>query len=409
LIFQSQEADRQLVAASSGSLALVGNHLSSVKACLDAIEGRAPALAQDATLKSLRPALNRSAPVFAFVTRAGIEKLVEFGPAIFASRFTTDPERVISLANLFGHLSTQTTDGLLYSAGFDSGLVVERYLTVLRPQVAGALARAMKPAPTAFFEMLELVPRRVEDFTVLSVEGAADSPTRVLDQLVPQLDLVAGVALREFVIDFRKQFGLEADESLAGALGNDLLLARFDPSQPLVLMARARERERLSEMAERYLARDGAQASIRQHGGIDISVSSHQDGRAAAFVDGFIVLGTLEQITAMIDARSGGDTLANDERVSRALAARPLSASLLSYQPEAASAAEMMLAISRLTRVSDGSRELLDHPGVRRAMDQLPPAISFTEFRDYGIYTETRSAVGSFNLISTFAGGEDEP
>jgi hypothetical protein len=111
----------------------------------------------------------------------------------------------------------------------------------------------------------------------------------------------------------------------------------------------------------------------------------------------------------MIDARGGGEALAKDPRVSRALAARPLAASVVTYQPEQTPAAEMMLAVSRLTRVSDGSRELLDQPGVRRAMERVPPAFSFTEFRDYGIYTETRSAVGSFSLIGSLAGGGDEP
>ncbi|HSE98640.1 MAG TPA: hypothetical protein VLD57_10285, partial [Blastocatellia bacterium] len=280
---------------------------------------------------------------------------------------------------------------------------------VLRPQVAGALSKSMKPAPTAFFEMLDLVPRQVEDFTALSVERAGETPERVLKQLAPHLDLVAGVALREFVIDFRKQFGLEPEESLGDALGNDLLLIRFDQSQPAVLMARAGDREKLSKVVARYLARDGSQVSPRQHGDVEISVSSHEDGRAAAFIDDFLVLGTPDQITAMIDARGGGEALAKDPRVSRALAARPLAASVVTYQPEPTPAAEMMLAVSRLTRVSDGSRELLDQPGVRRAMERVPPAFSFTEFRDYGIYTETRSAVGSFSLIGSLAGGGDEP
>ncbi|HET9532723.1 MAG TPA: hypothetical protein VFQ92_20380 [Blastocatellia bacterium] len=410
LAYHGADPDRQLVAASTGSLVLIGNHVSSVKACLDAIGGRTAVLAEDETLKGLRPTIDRSASVFAFVTQAGIEKLVEFGPAIFASRFTTDPDRISSMANLFGHLSRQTTAGLFYSAAFDSGLVVERYLTVLRPQVAEALAGALKPAPAAFFDMLELAPRRVEDFSAISVEGGAgELPERVLRQMAPQLDLVAGVALREFVINFREQLGLEANESLGDALGNDLLLVRFDQSQPVVMVARANDRARLSPTLARYLARGGAQVSAREHNGIEISVSSNEDGRAAAFVEGFLILGTFDQIAAMIEARSGGQALADDERLSRALATRPPGASFVSYRPDADSAADMMLAIARLTRVSDGSREQLEQPEVRRAIERMPPSVSFTEFRDYGIYTETRSAVGSFSLISSLVGGDEGP
>ncbi|HSE98955.1 MAG TPA: hypothetical protein VLD57_11875 [Blastocatellia bacterium] len=406
LIFYGADPDRQFVAAASGTLVLAGNHISSVKSCLDAIGGREAPLSEDETLKRLRPALDPSVPVFAFLTRTGIERLVEFGPALFAARFTTDPDRISSMANLFGHLSRQTTDGLLYSAGFENRMVVERYLTALRPEIAGALAEAMKPAPTAFFEMLGFVPHGVEDFTALSVERVGELPERVLKQTVPQLDLVAGVALREFVIEFRRQFGLEADESLADAIGNDILLVRFDQSQPVVMMARAKDREKLSKTISRYLGRDGAQVSTFQHNGTDISASSNEDRRAAAFVGDFVILGTTDQIKAMIDAQ-GGDTLAKDERIGRAFAARPLSASLMSYRPESSEAADMMLAIARLTRVSDGSREILEQPRVRAAIEGVPPEYSFTEFRDYGIYTETRSAVGSFGLIGYLAGEND--
>jgi len=40
----------------------------------------------------------------------------------------------------------------------------------------------------------------------------------------------------------------------------------------------------------------------------------------------------------------------------------------------------------------------------RKALDRLPPSISFTEFRDYGIYIQTRSAVGNFSAIASLIG-----
>jgi hypothetical protein len=67
-------------------------------------------------------------------------------------------------------------------------------------------------------------------------------------------------------------------------------------------------------------------------------------------------------------------------------------------------AGRLLLAISRLTRVTDGSLELLDRDSARKALDRLPPSISFTEFRDYGVYTESRSAVGNFSAIASLIG-----
>ena len=103
----------------------------------------------------------------------------------------------------------------------------------------------------------------------------------------------------------------------------------------------------------------------------------------------------------MIDAEASGKSLRSFPGVRESLAARPPGASIVSYKREALDAGEMMLTISRLTRVTDGSRELLQRDAVKEAMGRLMPSVSFTEFRSYGVYTETRSAVGNFGLIGS--------
>ena len=55
-----------------------------------------------------------------------------------------------------------------------------------------------------------------------------------------------------------------------------------------------------------------------------------------------------------------------------------------------------MLAISKLTRVTDGSSDILERAEVKNALNRLPYASSFTTFRETGIYTETHSSVGIF-------------
>jgi hypothetical protein len=169
-IFQGQHPDRQVVAAARGSVIVLANHSRVIKPCLDTISGRAPALSENPTLKENRPVVDRGGAIFAFVTESGVQKLVEFGPAIFGSRLTTDPDRLNSLTQVFGQLSKETIDGLLYGYEFASGSAVERYLTALRPQVASALADPFKQSGNPTFNSLRLVPHNVKDFTILSVE-----------------------------------------------------------------------------------------------------------------------------------------------------------------------------------------------------------------------------------------------
>ncbi len=406
-IYRSPQPDRQMIAASSGSLILIANHESAIKSCLDTATGRAPSLASDDRLKQLRSTIDEDATIFAMVTETGVEKLSELGPAIFASRLTTDPDRISSIANLFGHLSRQTFAGLLYSASFDDGAVLEKYMTALRPQVAEALSQAVKPAPAASFGALRFLPRQVEDFTLLNIESAGDLAERALKHLTPTLDVVAGVALREFVLSLREQLGLEQNDSLAGAVGSEVALAKFSDEEPTAMLIRVIDKAKVSASVSKYLARGSATVSTEQYAGVEISVSSHKDRRAAAFLDDFVILGTRDQIARMIDARSSGENAATDERFQKALTGRTNAAAMISCRPDSADAGGMMLAISKLTRVTDGSLELLEQPAVKNALGKLVPSISSTEFRGQGVYTQTRSSVGSFSLIASLIGNDE--
>ena len=72
-------------------------------------------------------------------------------------------------------------------------------------------------------------------------------------------------------------------------------------------------------------------------------------------------------------------------------------------------AGEMMLAIAKLTRVSDGAEEMLEEEPLKSALGRLPKPVSFTEFRQAGVYTESRSPVGSFSLIGLLGGEKNQP
>jgi hypothetical protein len=399
LIFPGPRPDRQLVAASAGSIVILSNHIESVETCLDAISGRASTIAENETLKHRRASVDNDAAVFAFITEAGIEKLIEFLPAILASRFTTDPDRISAIANLSDHLLKQTANGLLYSAQFEAGGVTEKYLTLLRPEVAAAIAEPLRSATRANLESLNLVPRLAEDFTILNVDGVGELPDRLLKQIVPRVDVVAGLALREFVLGTRKQFGLESTDRVGDALGNEVTLVRFGGSEPTAMIVRVKDKTKLAPILERYLSEGGSKVSTVDYKGSQVDISSHEDERAAAFRGEFLILATRDQIAKMIDAEASGEGLRNDEQLAQVLTNPPATATIISYKPEVRDAAEMMMAVAALTDSPPADQAAID-----AAVDRVPPSVSFTEFRDYGIITESRSAVGNFSLISSFAG-----
>jgi hypothetical protein len=405
-VFEGPGAGHQLVASSKGSVILIGNQLDALKQCLDAIAGGTATLAEDVTLNQMRLEVGRNPSVFAYVTPGGIEKLVDLWPLLIAGS-ATEPETVGTFGDLIEHLSKQAGAGLLYSSEFEGDGVTEKYLTVLRPQIAEALAKPLKLAATASTESLSLVPRDVESLTLVNVENAGELPEHVFKQLSPAVDIVAGVALREFVINLKKQYGLEPADTVGDAVGSEMALVNFGDDHPRALLIRVNDKARLMPMVRSYVTRKAKSLTSEQYSGTEILASSDDD-RHAAIVGNFLVLGTRDQIVRVIETNSKRDGQDGDERLRQALRARPANASIVHYRVRVEDAGKLMLAISKLTRVTDGSPELLDRYSARKALERFPRSISFTEFRDYGVYTQTHSAVGSLSLIGSLIGTGDE-
>ena len=406
-VFEGPGAGHHLVASSLGSVILIANQTDAMKLCLDTIAGRAAALAEDATLKQMRPEVGHDPAVFAYVTANGIEKLVKLWPLLIAGR-AAEPDSISVFADLIEHLSKQAGAGLLYSSQFEAGGVTEKYLTALRSQVAEALAQPLKAASAARFESLAIIPRGVESLTLLTVDNAGELPERVFKQLSPTVDIVAGVALRELVINLRKQYGIGPSDSVGDAIGSEIALVNFGDDQPRAMLIRVNERVRVAAMVNKYLIRKAASVTNEQHDGTEILVSSEDQRRAVAFVGDFLVLGTRDQIIKIVETNSKRDGQDGDERLKQVLSTRPPNASIISYRGRVEDAGRLLLAISKLTRVTDGSQELLDRDSARKALDRLPRSISFTEFRGYGVYTQTHSAFGNFSAIAALIGTGDE-
>ena len=399
LIFSGAAPRRQLVVSAVGSVIAMGNNIESVKACFDSTAGRTTSLVADPTIEQMKSEVGSEPVIFGYLSPKGIQKLLELSPALISGR-ASDSEAASLIADLVEHLSKQAVSGLLYSLTFEAGGVTEKYLTVLKPQVAEALAEPLKPAPGAGFESLSLVPRDVESVTLLNVERAGELPERVLKRVSPTLDVVAGVALRQFAISFRRQYGLEPTDSIGDATGNEIAWVNFGEDQPRAMLIRVQDKSRLLPAVTKYLVRKGTSVARDQHNGTEILFSPEDSRRAAAFVGDFLVLGTRDQLATIIDTASAHLGIDGDDSLKLILKTRPATGTVISYRPRVESAGKLLLAISQLMRVTDGSPELLDVDKARKALNRLPRSTSSTEFRKYGAYTESHSAVGNLSLVS---------
>lgn len=405
-VFEGPGAGHQLIVSSAGSVILLANHKDAAAVCLDTIAGRTTALEQDETLHARKPEVGADPAVFAYVTSSGIERLFEIWPVLIAGT-RAEPESVSALADLIEHIAKQSGAVLFYSLGFQGDGVTERYLTLLRPEIAEALIEPLKATSQASFQSLALVPREVESLTLLSAADAVELPERLLKHLSPTVDVVAGMALREFVINLKKQYGLDPKDALGDALDSEIVFVDLGDQQPRAMLIKVNDRSRVMPRANAYVGK-GAPVNSEQYEGTEILVASGNERRAAAFVGDYLVLGTRYQVIKIIDTYSGHQGEDGDQRIKEMLSARPADASIVSYRPGAEDAGKLLLAISKLTRSTDGSPELLNEDPARKALERLPRSISFTTFRDYGVFIETNSAVGNLSAIGALIGTDEK-
>jgi hypothetical protein len=423
LVFHGADQTRQMLAASTGSLLLVANDRNAIQSCLDAIAGRVQTLADDQVLTNFRPVVDRQSSIFGYLTAAGIDKLSVIGPALVSSRFTTDTERIDAIASLFRHISGQALSGFLYGAQFTPDGVTDRYLAVVSPRIASGMSEVFRPpAAQPDQNCLRFVPRSSQDFTVIKLEALGGVPQRALKRISPGLDVVGGLALREFVLGFFSHLNV-APDLIQAAFGDQMVLVKFNQSD-IATITEVKDKQGIAAYIKGYLGYRGATVSTQTYKGVEISLSSAQDERAAALTGEYLLTGKADRIRQMIDARDGltdfgqsrppgrtgcygsASSVGEDGAVMQALTLNSAQAPVIMCSPCPEDAGILMLEISRLTRTTDGSPEILQSDEARRAFERLPPSVSVTEFKDIGVYTETRSAIGNLSLIVTL--GSDE-
>jgi hypothetical protein len=395
------EPGRQIVWAVRDDLVVIGNNDESVRAVLDAAAERAPSLAGGFYLARLREgvAADRAA-VFAYVSRAGVGRLVGVGPGLVAGSLTSDPDRAASVSRLFASMSEGAVQGLAYSGSFEDGRFVDRYYTLLAPQMADAFASSVRPVRTEPLG-LDLVEPGAVETNLVHFERPGAAVDALLTALSSRVDVGVSATVTQIAIELRRGYGVDADEPVTPALGDEVVFVDSGGGQPLVAIFEVRDSAALLRVVERYLKKDGAHVSSESYAGVDVLRSSHADGRAAAFVGRYLVLGTRDQIARAVDASRAGGSGA--EALREAVRAHP-DAVLATERRDAATAGELLLAVSRALRTTDGSPQLLDRPDVRDALDGLAPAVGRTELRPGGLYAETRSAVGNLSYLTALLG-----
>lgn len=410
-VFQSvADAQKELLSTRLDDAWILANNADSLLDCLNAKLGRQPAMANNFYRQQARPAVGANAAAFGFVTAEGVKRLLRFGTYVASGGVVGKAALAGAVGEVFTEFSNRTCDGMAYGASFEPGAngleIVDRYLTLFKPELTDKLKTVIKPNSTEA-AALGVIPAAAREVTIYNVTQPSQTLEELEKAISARVDVAQSFLLHQFVLGMREAaFGAKASDLTNSAIGDEI--ASFNltkEAQNRVWLIAARDRTKLALLGENILTQfqDKKIASINREAasGFELQVSSEPTRGAAVFVGNFLALGQRDQLLRLIEAHRNGQTLKVSSQFK--LTSRPAgiapSLSLTSIKDESN---DLMIALARLTGLSV-------IPANVAALDQLPLAASATSINERGLTVETRSPFGNLPFLVSLIAGSNSP
>lgn len=384
-------AHRTIVAAVDGSVAVVGNDEASVRACLDVRRGARPSLAGDDQLKEMRVRLGGGGTLaFGYAPRGSAAKAVEvFAPA-FVGGMSQKPQVQSVLATFLPQFINQTLGAAGWSARVNEGVLEDRYFLSLPADVARRLEGTFAPAEHPGDDATRVLPGETYQVTFYDLHTPEDAWRGLNAALSSQTDISRATIITLALEALVKPYGVENPREFLRACGGEVATARLEAaSEGKVLVASVRDAAALRAQA---LAHLGPGARVERMGPAEILISTDEERGAAAFVDGFLVMGSEEDVRRCVQSRIEENEAGRDD---------PLKTATASFAGRTAFA-------RTLTDERNSARAVLSHfarrgdaTGLEAALARRRYAVSETLLADGGFEKRTRSAFGLFGEIVT--------
>jgi hypothetical protein len=384
-------ARRKVVAAVEGSLAVVGNDEAAVRACLDVRRGVRPSLAGDEQLKQMRVRLGGGgALAFGYAPRGSAAKAVEvFAPA-FVGGMSQEPHVQSVLATFLPQFINQTLGAAGWSARVNEGVLEDRYFLTLPADVARRLEGPFAPAEHPADDATRVLPGDTFQVTFYDLRNPEDAWRGLNAALSTQTDVSRATIITLALEALVKPYGVENPREFLRACGGEVATARLGAaSEGKVLVASVRDAVALRAQALEHLGRG---ARVERVGTAELLVSTDEERGAAAFVDGFLMMGSEEDVRRCLQSRL--DT-------SEPGRGGPLKTATQSFFGRTAFA-------RTLTDERDSARAVLSHFArggdagrLEEALSRRRYAVSETLLADGGFEKRTRSAFGLFGEVVT--------
>lgn len=406
-IYQSvNDPQKELDSIQVGDAWILANNIEALRGCISAKLKRQPSMVNNFYRQQARPAFGANATAFGFVTGEGVKRLLRLGTYLASNGIVGKAALAGAVGEVFTEFSNRTCDGLAYGAGFENGQIVDRYITLFKPELTDKLREIVKPN-SAEAQALTVIPAATHEATIYKVTNPSRTLEEIEKAISARVDVAQSFLLHQFVLGMREAaFGDKAAELTNAAIGDEIASFNLtkEPVDRVWLIA-ARDRATLGRLAENILTQfqNKQIATINREtlNGIELLNSSEPTRGSAAFIGNFLALGRRDQIVRLIELHRAGQNLkASPQFAATAKLAANIPA--LSYSSVKEESNEMMTALARLAG-------LAVIPANVTALDQLPFAASATSVGEHGLLVETRSPFGNFPFLVSLIAGANSP
>ncbi len=406
ITWSSPDGERRIVAAVTGSVAVIGNDESAVQACLAVRRGERPSLEGNQQVLEMRRRVGGSdALAFGYVSPEGTARLLEMAATAYAGQISQDPRAQSAAASMLPPLAKKILGAAGWSARVSDGAIEDRYFLALENGVAERLRAALGSRQNETSAAGELLPADIYSLSRYNYSEPAQAWRGLNDAIISQADTLGAILITRLLNASLKPYGIDEPDSFLRAIGPEIVTARLDDSgSNTVTVVQVRDEKILRDfIAKRF----GAKPRVETVAGAELLVSDNEKKDAASFVGGYLIMGTAENLRRCLEARGSGRTLVADDDYQRTV--RPTSdsgpANVVTFIADAAPARTFVTALA----AQRGVRERPTNDAqLEEALRQLRYAVSETRLADRGFERRTRSSFGQFGaLASQFAPADD--
>jgi hypothetical protein len=394
-------SDRRIIAATTGSLAVIGNDETAVRACLAVRRGERASLAGNPELEEMRrrASTSKDSLAFGYISTQGAAQLFEVMAALYVGQMSQDAQAQSLAANILPQMARKILGSIGWSTRLAGGEIEDSYFMSVKNDADARLRDALAAAPATQFRAGELLPSDAYSVTRYATRDPLAAWRGLNFSISSQLDPVLSVMVSPFLKAALRPYGIEEPDAFLQAIGNEIITARLDSKgNSTLLIVEARDEKVLKDFVTKRFEKSKPQTE--RIGDAELLSSADEERGAASFVAGYMLFGAKASVRRCLLARQQGQTLASAQNFKQAvgIASAIGSSHTITFTGDDAPAREFITLIASQRVVQSGN---MNQQELEKSLKGLPYAVSETQLVEGGIERKTRSAFGQLGVIAT--------